>query len=57
MTDPHDLEGLRRALQDWEREILEKTLQVALGKKLSLSDQSELIYKALNEAKEEHHLS
>lgn len=35
-------------------DILEKTLSLALGKKLSLSDQAELIYKALEEAKKEH---
>lgn len=37
-------------------EILEKTLRIALGKKMSLADQSDLIYKALEEAKEEHAL-
>lgn len=37
-------------------EILEKTLSVTLGKKLSLTDQSDLIYKALEEAKKEHAL-
>ena len=38
-------------------EILEKTLRIALGKKMSLADQSALIYKALEEAKKEHALS
>lgn len=38
-------------------EILEKTLRIALGKKMSLSDQSELIFKALEEAKKEHALT
>lgn len=38
-------------------EILEKTLRIALGKKMSLTDQSELIYKALEEAKKEHALN
>jgi hypothetical protein len=37
-------------------EILEKTMAVSLGKKLSLSDQSDLIYNALEEAKKEHAL-
>ncbi|MCL4338532.1 hypothetical protein M1271_02490 [Patescibacteria group bacterium] len=37
-------------------EILEKTLHVALGKKLSLADQSDLIYQALEDAKKEHAL-
>lgn len=37
-------------------EILEKTLAVTIGKKLSLADQSDLIYKALEEAKIEHAL-
>lgn len=43
-----------KALDENIIEILEKTLEVALGKKLSLADQSELIYKALEEAKKEH---
>lgn len=35
-------------------EILEKTIQITLGKKLSLSEHSDLIYKALEQAKKEH---
>jgi hypothetical protein len=35
-------------------DILEDVLKVALEKKMSLADQSELIYKALEEAKREH---
>jgi len=35
-------------------DILEQVLQVALEKKMSLADQSELIYKALEDAKREH---
>jgi len=35
-------------------DILEDVLRVALDKKMSLADQSELIYKALEEAKREH---
>lgn len=46
-----------KALDENIIEILEKTLQVALGKKMSLADQSELIYKALEEAKKEHAFS
>lgn len=34
--------------------ILEKTLSITLGKKLSLSDQTQLIYEALEEAKKEN---
>lgn len=34
--------------------ILEKTLNLALGKKLTLGDQTELIYEALEEAKKEN---
>lgn len=35
-------------------DILEAVLRVALEKKMSLADQSELIYKALEDAKKEH---
>ena len=35
-------------------EILEKTIQIALGKKLTLTEHSDLIYKALEQAKKEH---
>ncbi len=35
-------------------DVLERTLQVALEKKLSLVEQSELVYKALEEAKHEN---
>ena len=35
-------------------DILEQVVRVALDKKLSLADQSDLIYKALDEAKHEH---
>lgn len=35
-------------------EILEKTVQIALGKKLTLTEHSDLIYKALEQAKKEH---
>lgn len=35
-------------------DILEAVLQVALEKKMTLADQSELIYKALEDAKKEH---
>lgn len=38
-------------------DILEEVLRVALDKKLSLADQSELIYKALEDAKREHAFS
>jgi len=34
--------------------ILEKTLNITLGKKLTLSDQTQLIYEALEEAKKEN---
>ena len=37
-------------------EILEKTMRLALGSKLTLSEQSDLIYKALEDAKKEHAL-
>jgi len=37
-------------------EILEHTMRLALGSKLSLNEQSDLIYKALEEAKKEHAL-
>lgn len=35
-------------------EIIEKTVQIALGKKLTLTEHSDLIYKALEQAKKEH---
>jgi hypothetical protein len=38
-------------------DILEEVLRVALDKKMSLADQSELIYKALEDAKKEHAFS
>ncbi len=38
-------------------DVLERTLQVALEKKLSLVEQSELVYKALEEAKHENSFS
>jgi hypothetical protein len=38
-------------------DILEEVLRVALDKKMSLADQSELIYKALEDAKKEHSFS
>lgn len=38
-------------------DILEEVLRVALDKKMSLADQSELIYKALEDAKREHSFS
>jgi hypothetical protein len=38
-------------------DILEEVLRVALDKKLTLADQSELIYKALEDAKREHAFS
>jgi guanylate kinase len=45
-----------KILDDNIIEILEKTIQISLGKKLSLTDQSDLIYKALDDAKKEHAL-
>lgn|SRR3989338_284275 len=38
-------------------EILEKTLEIGVGRHMSLADQSSLIYKALEQAKLEHHFS
>lgn len=38
-------------------EILEKTLEIGVGRHMSLSDQSSLIYKALEQAKLEHHFT
>ena len=38
-------------------DILEEVLRVALDKKMSLADQSELIYKSLEDAKREHSFS
>jgi hypothetical protein len=38
-------------------DILEEVLRVALDKKMSLADQSELIYKSLEDAKKEHSFS
>jgi len=35
-------------------DILEEIMRTVIGKKMSLADQSELIYKALEEAKKEH---
>ncbi len=34
--------------------ILEKTLNIALGKKLTFTEQTELIYEALEQAKKEN---
>ena len=38
-------------------DILERTMQIALGKKISLTKESDIIYKALEEAKKENALS
>jgi len=38
-------------------DILEEVLRVTLNKKMSLADQSDLIYKALDDAKKEHSFS
>jgi hypothetical protein len=35
-------------------DILEEVIRVTLGKKISLADQSDLVYKALDDAKKEH---
>ena len=34
--------------------VLEKTLNVVVGKKLTLGDQTELVYEALEQAKKEN---
>ena len=46
-----------RVIDDHIVELLERTIQIALGKKLELGSQTDMIYQALQEAKAENALS
>jgi len=46
----------RKVLDEKIVDILEEVLRLTIDKKLSLSDQSDFIYKALEEAKKNHAL-
>jgi len=46
-----------RVIDSHIAELLERTIQIAMGKKLELGNQTDIIYKALQEAKQENALS